>query len=248
MWLKRAGFAGGALVALAITVYAAGGSKRTAEKCTDDTECSRGHCHTKKDGAKACVDCSASEISDLRGQIARYCKDEPRSCDRIPGATEVAEEFFNVRLENADRCVKARDEEMRRCWDGGDSDHKEALRDAEKARKICYDELNSRKGNGGIYTCSDSTYSSRASDVESACAAYGRGCDAWSKDDKLVSCSDIEEQMKKAAKCVEAVEKLDSDCLPRLSQRREAQFRDGKKAYDGCKEVLDYKKDKKLCK
>ena len=32
--------------------------------------------------------------------------------------------------------------------DGGDSDHKDALSDAEKARKVCYDELNTRKGNG----------------------------------------------------------------------------------------------------
>lgn len=32
-----------------------------------------------------------------------------------------------------------------------------------------------------------------------------------------------------------------------LSQRREAQFRDGKNAFDTCKELLDYKKDKKLC-
>jgi hypothetical protein len=53
--------------------------------------------------------------------------------------------------------------------------------------------------------------------------------------------------MKKAAKCVEAVEKLDSDCVPRSSQRREAQFRDGNKAYDFCREVLEHKKDRKLC-
>jgi hypothetical protein len=236
-----------AVLAITITVYAAGGPKRTAEVCNDDNECSRGHCHTKKDGRKVCVDCSSSEISDYRGQNERYCKNEPRSCDRIPGATEVPEEFFNVRISNGDRCIKARDDENRRCWDGADQEHKDALSDAEKARRLCYDELNTRKGNGGIYTCSDSTYSSLSTSLESACSNYGRGCDAWAKDDKVVSCSDIEEQLKKAAKCVEAVEKLDSDCLPRLSQRREAQFRDGKKAFDQCKEILDYKKDKKLC-
>ena len=54
--------------------------------------------------------------------------------------------------------------------------------------------------------------------------------------------------MKKTSKCVEAIERLDSDCIPRMSSRRDAQFRNGKKAYDSCKEVLDYKKDKKLCK
>ena len=63
-----------------------------------------------------------------------------------------------------------------------------------------------------------------------------------------MNCSEIEDAMKKTSKCVEAIERLDSDCIPRMSSRRDAQFRDGKKAYDSCKEVLDYKKDKKLCK
>lgn len=157
------------------------------------------------------------------------------------------ESFFKVRIESGDRCIRARDDENRRCWDGGDDGHKQALDEAERSRKNCYDELSTRNGNGGIYTCSDSTYSSRASDTESACSGYGRGCEAWSKDDKVVSCSDIEDMMKKAGRCVEAVERLDSDCLPRLSGRREAQFREGKKTYDVCKEILDYKKDKKLC-
>lgn len=235
-------------VALAFTlVYAAGGSKRTAETCTDDNECNRGHCHTKKDGNKVCVDCSSSEMSDYRGQNDRYCKDEPRSCDAIPGVTEVSEEWFSIRIANGERCIKTRDNEMRRCWDGGDSGHRTALDEAEKARTRCANELNDRRSNGGIYTCSDSTYTSRVNDVESSCSGYGQGCNAWSKDDRVVSCSDIEDQMKKAGRCVEAVERIDYDCLPRLSQRREAQFRDGKKAFDFCKDVLEYKKDKKLC-
>jgi hypothetical protein len=118
---------------------------------------------------------------------------------------------------------------------------------AERAKRNCYDELNTRKGNGGIYTCSDSTYSSRISDVNSVCA-YGRACDEWSKDDKVVECNKIEDAMKATSKCVEAVERLDRDCLPRLSRSRDSQFGNAKKAYDACKAVLDYKKDKKLCK
>lgn len=39
-----------------------------------------------------------------------------------------------------------------------------------------------------------------------------------------------------------------TDCLPRLSSRRESQFGKAKTAYDYCKEVLTYKKDKSLCK
>jgi hypothetical protein len=42
--------------------------------------------------------------------------------------------------------------------------------------------------------------------------------------------------------------RLDNDCLPRLSPFREAQFANAKRSFDSCKELLEYKKDKKLCK
>lgn len=96
--------------------------------------------------------------------------------------------------------------------------------------------------------CSDSTYSSRAADADNACTSYGNACESWSKDDKLVDRAAMEDAMKKSAKCVEAVEKLDSDCLPRTSSRRDQQFGRGKKAHDVCKDLLDFKKERKLCK
>jgi hypothetical protein len=238
---------GACLVAVGITVDAASGTKRTAEECKDDSECARGHCYQKRDGKKVCVDCSSSTISDFRGQIQRYCKDEPRGCTDIPRTVEVAEKYFTVRIENGDRCIAARKDENSRCWDGGDPGHKDAVDQAERARKNCYDELNTRKGNGGIYACSDSTYSSRAPDADNACDAVGRG-DEWSKDDKVVNCRDIEDAMGKADKCVVAVERINSDCLPRLSRTRETQFARGKRTYDYYKDVLAYKKSKNLCK
>lgn len=54
--------------------------------------------------------------------------------------------------------------------------------------------------------------------------------------------------MKKTDACVVAVERFDSDCLPRLSTWRETQFSKAKKAYDHCKDVLAYKISNKLCK
>ncbi len=91
----------GWLAAMSVTVYA-GGSKKTAETCVEDGECSRGHCHTKKDNTKVCVDCSSSSISDFRGQIQRFCKDEPRKCTDVPRTTEAPEEYFKIRMNNGD--------------------------------------------------------------------------------------------------------------------------------------------------
>jgi putative RNase toxin 16 of polymorphic toxin system len=236
------------VVGTAVTVLAAGGSKRTAEVCADDSECARGHCHTKQDGSKVCVDCSASRISDLRGQIQRFCKDEDRTCRGIPRSEEVPEEYFSLRINNGDRCIDARKNENSECWNGGDDGHKQAVDEAERSRKICHDELDTRRGNGGIYTCSDSTYASEAAEADGRCSAYGRGCADYAKDDKVVDCAVLDDAMRAADKCVSAVERLDSDCLPKLSSRRERQFGDAKRAYDYCKDVIAHKTSNKLCK
>ena len=237
-----------ALGVVVTVVYAAGGSKRTGEACAADNECAKGHCYTRRtDNAKVCVDCSSSTIDNYRGQVERFCKSEPRGCTDIPRTEEVPESYFKVRIENGDRCIAARKGENSDCWDGGDRGHKEAVDVAETTRKNCYDELNRRRGDGGIYECSDSTYSSQASETDNACNAVGRGCEEWAKYDKVVDCSAIEDAMKRAEKCVSAVERLDSDCLPRLSRNREGQFARGKRAADSCKDILSHKRSGKFC-
>lgn len=59
---------------------------------------------------------------------------------------------------------------------------------------------------------------------------------------------EIETAMKKTDHCVDAIERLDNDCLPRLSPFRETQFAKAKRSFDSCKELLEFEKDKKLCK
>lgn len=66
-----------ACIAIVAISAQAGGPKKTAESCTKDDDCSRGHSYTKQNGDKVCVDCSSSDIGNYRGQIQRYCKDEP---------------------------------------------------------------------------------------------------------------------------------------------------------------------------
>src|SRR3569833_1312535 len=95
------------LVAFATTAIA--GDKRTGETCVEDNECSRGHCHTKKDGAKVCVDCSASDISDYRGQIEKFCKSEPRQEELLGHLDRAGDSVAATRLSNGERCITARD-------------------------------------------------------------------------------------------------------------------------------------------
>ena len=243
-WLLLLVIIGGASVA--VTAYAVS-KKKASEPCTENSEC-KGHCYKKKNGNKVCVDCSSSDISSARGRIARYCKSEPRKCTGISATSEVSEDFFEDRIKSGDECIKARKYENDRCWDDGDDGHQRAVKEAEKSRKNCYDEWSKRKSNGFLYTCSDSTYKSKSRDVDRYCSSYGKGCEKWSKNDDVVDCDDIEDAMEKVDKCVDAVESLDSSCLPRLSRPRESQWEKAQKSFDHCKAVLRYKKDKKLCK
>ena len=229
----------------AVTVYAAS-KKKPGEECKDDDEC-KGHCYKKKNSDKVCVNCSSSTISSARGRIERYCKKEPRGCTRLKSDVEISEDFFEKRIKSGDECVKARDGENKDCWGGGDSGHKTAVKEAEKARKNCYDQWNTRKSNGFLYTCSDSTFSSKSRDADRYCSAYGKGCAAWKTNSDKVDCDDVEDELEKVDKCVDAVESLDSACLPRLSRPREKQWENGQEALEHCKKVLKYKKDKKLC-
>ncbi len=232
-------------VLLAATAYAAG-TKKTAEECQDKDDCEKGHCYTKKDNSQVCVDCSASEIARYRADIQRYCKEEPRGCKAT--ADEVAEEYFTTRIKNGEKCIEARDEENKRCWDGGDQGHQDAVTEAENAKKNCEGKLAQRKASGGLYDCPDREYEKKAEAVEKACEAYGHGCSTFKTDKAVVDCDAIEALMKKADLCVDAVDELDKDCLPKTSKKREKQFGEAVKAYDYCKKILEHKKKNKLCK
>lgn len=211
-------------------------------------ECRKGHCYTKKsDGNQVCVDCSSSTISSYRDDVQELCKEVKRACKGSQDA-EVAESYYTTRIEANEKCIKARKGENKDCWDDGDDTHKRAQAEAEAALSTCNNDFSSRKSDGTTYTCSESTYSSRASDAQSACGDFGNACDSMSKDSTPVDCREIEKSLEKTDKCVVAIEKLDSDCLPKLSRKRENQFGKAKTAYDKCKEILAYKKDKSLCK
>jgi hypothetical protein len=151
-------------------------------------------------------------------------------------------------MENGDNCIAARRDENQKCWGGGDKKHQDVADDAQKVRDDCAVELASRRDEGMIYECSDSTFASESHKVADACRSYGRGCQAWSMDPRPVDCNAIRDAMKQVDACIAAVEVLDRDCLPRLSHMRASQYRDALAAQGFCKNVLSYKQSRNLCK
>lgn len=237
----------GSLGGVVAVAYAAGGDKKLNEECKSDSECKHGHCYKKKSGDKVCVNCSSSTISSARYNIQKWCKDEPSTCKTLPSTPEIAEEFFEDRIKANEECIKARKHENERCWGGGDSGHREAVTIAERKRETCRNKMNTHKGLGKLYNCSDSTYNSKSSDVKRYCSAYGDACKKWKKDDKVVDCDDIDDVVDDVDDCVEKIKSLDSSCLPRLSEARKKQLDAAESQRKYCKEVLEYKKSKSLC-
>jgi hypothetical protein len=122
------GLAGLTAMCIAVTVYAAGGTKRTSETCANDGECDKGHCYTKKNGDKVCVDCSPDTIARTRDLTDKWCKDAsnfPRKCDNIPQTQEASEAYFKLRIANNDQCISIRKDENSACWNGADQGHRD---------------------------------------------------------------------------------------------------------------------------
>jgi hypothetical protein len=238
------------VLATTIVVYAAG-TKRPNEACTADDECRAGHCYTKKtDSNQVCVDCSPSEISNYRNDVTAWCKGPQRACKESQ-TWEVAESYYTSRIEAGEKCVNARTVENKECWAGGDASHDDtvgAARIAQEVLNSCINDYNGHQNKNTIYTCTDSTYASLAASERSSCRDYGNACSSMSMDSAQVDCREIEKAMAKPGNCISAIQKLESDCLPRLSSRRQDVLDPAKAAYDNCKEILSFKKENGLCK
>jgi hypothetical protein len=118
--------------------------KKTGDKCKGDGDCARGHCHTKRNGEQVCVDCTPKQIDNFLGIKDRFCKNEDRHCrGRLDLDADPSE--FTRRIDNADRCIQARNDENQKCFAGGDRGHQVAVREAEIIRATCVKMLEEKR-------------------------------------------------------------------------------------------------------
>lgn len=220
-------------------------AKKAGETCTQDSEC-KGHCYQGKT-QKKCVDCSPSTIASARKEIDVWCDSTKKTC-RECKKDELWEEEFKVSIDAFRKCIDARNTENKECWDGGNPEHQEVVRNNEQGRKNCEDLRSDCKSKGLLFTCSESSWGSRSAEVDKWCAG-GREltCKAWSKDDTKIDCRSVEEIMKAGDSCKAALDSMKSSCLDRFSEKRERQRETAVRGFDGCKEILDYKRGKSLC-
>jgi hypothetical protein len=221
--------------------------KKPNEACTDDSEC-KGHCYTKKsDGTKVCVDCDPNTIEETRREISKF-KETPKPCPTCQ-QDEVSEDIYKTSIEAYKSGIEWRKKENEKCWDGGNQGHKDAVEQAENAKRNCEDALSACKDKGLTFTCSESTYNSKNADTQTNCTDdMDRLCDGWSKDATKVDCRAIEEMRSKADRCKSVIDSLKSTCLDRLSERRQRQRDKADKGYYYCNDLVQYKQSNSACK
>ena len=135
---------------------------------------------------------------------------------------------------------------MRDCYKSGDDDHRETRQNAADRRDHCKDVIEYKTGLNICYYCSESDYSSYKDDVKEACGEEMQ-CEEEENDEK-VDCEKMQERLDNADKCLKAMKEFAYRCFnDRESSVRQAKREKVEELSSHCKEILEYKKDHKLC-
>lgn len=236
------------------SINVADAQKKGGEHCEKDSECETKVCSSGK--CDPCPDrnncpppgtCSDSEQSSYQNEVTRWCKGPERKCpDSSFNEDEIDCSDLKARFEVAENCVKARDDAMQRCFKGGDDRHRNERSTAAGVRDHCRELTSYKRGVHACYHCSHSDYDSYRNDQRRACEKP-MNCDER-RDDAKVHCSKIEEKWQNGKECLKAQNYTVDRCFDgRRNSRRERWQKEAERAVENCKEVLDYKRDKKLC-
>src|SRR5215831_20625506 len=242
-----------ALLVIAATGGPAYAQKKGGEKCEKDSDCETKAC--KSGTCDPCPDryyncpapglCSESDHRSYQSEVDKWCKGPERSCSAENyDNTEVDCGSLKARLEAGNYCAKARETINNKCFNGGDTDHVNAQRQAQDTRDRCNDMIRYKQGLYVCYSCSPSDYKYYSDSVASYCGRQPQQCDDR-KDDVKVDCRKISDILANAQSCKAAQAEFVSRCFSgyasaiRLVRQQENEGRIG-----NCKDVLEYKRYK----
>lgn len=242
-------------------------TKKVNEEC-GTTPCESGlFCVEIKNGQHKCATCDQSTLNSLTGEVDNACKSfgsgwTPESSqdyqDVLAPDGRVLVDVFDKMLDNAKKCKEAREYREDKCWNKGDQEHQDAI----KQVKESIDRMSSHKykmisdrrvyyGSKNYYLSRLSTFKSKSDlnfpDIDQKISIIERDIN----DGKKVSCSDIEKYSNDCERCVDASKDLLSDGFGNSSDKFPSEYNDiFTKAQDlmkRAKAALDNAKSKNLC-
>lgn len=233
---------------------------RGGEYCTEHDQCLDGKCDKSRHECERCPSrgeetchfpgtCDASDARTMQEAVHRICDTGCSSCQELGSTSnqrEVQCQPILRTIETCEKCLEARDRLMQQCYRGGDDRHTQHRRAVAENRDRCKDLLGAKKGNNLCISCSQSDYESYDRDKRQACEKKHE-CDEQ-QNDAQVDCRSIEDRYNHGKECLKAIEYLKDRCFDgRMSSFRLSERQEVEKRTEHCKNVLEYKKDKKYC-
>lgn len=241
--------------------------KKVNEEC-DQMPCESGlYCVEVKGGKKKCSRCDQSTLDSYSEKVNNACKAfgkgwTPESNDDykdvLASDGRVLVDVYDKMLDNAKKCKSAREDRESKCWDGGDDDHKDAIKQVDEGIQRMSEHKYKMISAKRVYYGSKSTYESRLSTFKSKAdlnfADMNQKLDIMNNDqDKgnKVNCSDIERIRDDAERCVNAAKDLLYDGFSNSLDKFPDEYNDiYMKATDTmkkAKDLLETVKNKSLC-
>jgi len=163
----------GLLLFMTLLIYSGAmyAQKKVNEKCNKDDDC-KGYCVTvtvKGSKKKVCSDCDQNTLNNYSKEVGKYCKGlegtggwTPKSSKEYKLALaddgRVNAKVFDVMIDKAKKCVKARKTREDKCFDGGDKTHEDtadqakgSLDDMIKHKKTMISHKQVFKGDKRVY-------------------------------------------------------------------------------------------------
>ena len=214
------------------SIYNAVAQAKVNEPC-NQLPCESGlYCIKLKNGDEKCSECDQSKSDGLTAKVDEFCKafDGAWTPDKSPEYLEVLAEddrvlvdVYDIMLEKAKKCKEAREYRESQCWDDGDQEHKDAIRQIEESIGRISEHKLRQIRDRRVYYGSKSTYESKLSTFSSKCSsstleeASSELDDLNNEFNKIASdpastgkidCSDIEDYIEECQRCSESANAL----------------------------------------
>lgn len=240
--------------------------KKVNESC-EQYPCESGLYCVQTEKGKKCATCDQSKLNTLSGNIGDSCKTfgkgwTPAGSNEYQAVLaedgRVLVDVFDKMLESAKKCKAAREYREHQCWNGGDDEHKGAIRDVADSIDRIAAHKNKMISDRQVYYGSKNDYTSKLSTFRSKCNLNFPDLDQklgvmdYDQDKgKKVNCTNIEKYGNESEKCFnESIDLLNYGFARSSSKFPEEYSTTSRKAEDTMKKakgLLKTVKDKKLC-
>lgn len=261
----------GILVLFLATISYAQKLADVGEDCSS-AKCKSGlYCVKLRNGDTVCSECTQSQLDSYTSKVDDYCKEGALISMKALRKAGYGEGTFNAMnepklkeaLDNAKRCLKAREDRENACWNGGDKGHKEQIQDVKNGINELDKAINDRRGAKLLYNCDPSRYESNVKEYQRKCEFLKSANDVLDKmedeaaktvdtEGAKMDCRKVEDFNKKCKECEEALDDLIDDCFKgsesNIFTKAANDFKQVKKLQEQSKKLLDDLKSDKLCK